>query len=225
VKLAAVVLLLPLFLSTQAVSAPAQGNVNPTPKTPNQNQNTTPIKPVAPSPDEGTVNGNRYTSHYFAFTYVFPEQFEVMEDLMEGQEDAAKQAFVLLAAYAPPAAGENRQGVVIFADRLEQDSGGSDWALKYFENLGKLVATRGAHLIVANHKYLFAGKKFLRADLHRDGEGEGLQAILVTLDRGYALGFQFVASTEKQIDSMIESLNTLRFAPKNAPTRAPGRPN
>jgi len=179
---------------------------------------------VAPSPDEGTVEHNRYTSDYFAFTYVFPEQFEVMEDLMEGEEDEAKQAFVLLAAYAPPAEDGNRQGIVIFADKLERAGRDTGSPSGYFAELTGLLAKDGAKLVVANQEYTFAGRRFARADLRRAGEGEGIQAILVTLDRGYALGFQFVAPTEAEIDSLITSLKTLKFVSPNAGAHGPNKP-
>ena len=179
---------------------------------------------MALSPDEGTVDHNQYTSDYFAFTYLFPEQFEVMEDLMEGEEDEAKQAFVLLAAYAPPAEDGNRQGIVIFADKLDQAGHEAGNPSGYFAKLTGLLEKDGAKLVVANQEYTFAGKRFMRANLRRPGEGEGIQAILVTLDRGYALGFQFVGPTEAEIDSLIDSLNTLKFISPNAGAHGPGKP-
>jgi hypothetical protein len=221
VRAATVSFLVFLLLLAQAAQASPQANTKSAPQA--SDQKTTTSRPVAPSPDEGTVDHNRYTSDYFAFTYLFPEQFEVMEDLMEGEEDEAKQAFVLLAAYGPPAEDDTRQGIVIFADKLEQagrDTGGPSG---YFAKLTGLLEKDGAKLVVANQEYTFAGRRFARAELHRAGEDEGIQAILVTLDRGYALGFQFVASSEAQIDSLIASLNTLKFTSANVGAHGPGK--
>ena len=228
-KLLAVLLLL-VLARAQTVPANAPDSSVPTPAVtqtsaaqnfPGQSQSPATQKPKRAQPqtalpDEGTVTGNRYTSEYFGFTYTFPEQFEVMEDLMQGEEDATKQAFVLLAVYSGAEEGKTRQGVVVMADRLQENSAGGNWAPKYFDTLAQPLQAHGAQRIGTVREYRFGEKKFYRGDFHRTGPDEGYQTILITLRQGYVLGFQFVAASEKEIDRLLTTLATLNFVSTNA---------
>ena len=129
---------------------------------------------------------------------------------MQGEEDASQQAFVLLAAYGATEDGKTKQGIVVMADRRQENPAGANWAPKYFDILAQALQAHDAQRVGAVQEYSFAEKKFYRGDFHRTGPDEGYQTILL-LRRGYVLGFQFVAPSEKDIDRLITSLNTLKF--------------
>ena len=139
---------------------------------------------------------------------------------MQGQEDVTKQAFVLLAAYGGAKEGTTKLGVVVIADRLQENPAGTNWASKYFDILAQPLQAHGAQRVGNVREYSFAEKKFYRGDFHRSGADEGYQTILLTLRQGYVLGFQFVAPTETEIDRLITTLNTLTFASANAKSGA-----
>lgn len=198
-------------LAPPGVVRPSAAQNHPAQGQPPATQPPRKTQPAAILPDEGTVIGNRYTSKYFGFTYTFPEQLKIMEDLMQGEEDASQQAFVLLAAYGATEDGKTKQGIVVMADRRQENPAGANWAPKYFDILAQALQAHDAQRVGAVQEYSFAEKKFYRGDFHRTGPDEGYQTILLTLRRGYVLGFQFVAPSEKDIDRLITSLNTLKF--------------
>jgi hypothetical protein len=227
VRLFAVVLLVAasaVVHTTAAGQTNSSAQKNPAPSAENGQRTTAqpstqkpvPAKPPMVSPDEGSVKGNRYTSDYFAFSYSFPERFEVMEDLMQGEQDITKQAFVLLAAYGAAEQDTAKQGIVILADRFQASPPNSNWASGYFDTLAQPLQAHGSERVGTVREYSFAGRKFFREDFHRTGPDAGYHTILLTQCRGYVVGFQFVAPTEMEIDQLIMTLNTLKFASTNA---------
>ncbi len=214
VKFAAFLLLSAVALAQSSSSKPARPAPHPAPA-----PKSAPAEPQSPAPDDGSINGQLYTSEYFSFAYTLPAHLEVNDDFMAGQEDATGQTFVLLAAYGPAPEAGRREGVVLMADRIDVSSSrdGDAWAAAYLQELSRVLVAQGGEPVGAIREYSFGGQKFFRADFKRNGPDPGFQSLLVTLRRGYVLGFDFVAASESQADKLVESLNSIRFAPLAAP--------
>jgi hypothetical protein len=180
----------------------------------------------SPAPDDGSHQGNNYTSKYFGFTYTFPEHLVVDPDFTEGKQDESQQTFVLLAAFGSAAEPGRREGVVLTADRLEAPrhvhkltlpgdpepaavNHDDDWVQQYLETAKHVLVAQGATPVVGLRDYSFGKARFFRADFERDGPG--FQSLLMTSRNGYALVFDFVGASEERVDKLVQTLDSLKF--------------
>ncbi len=170
-----------------------------------------PAAPQSPAPDDGFINGQLYTSKYFSFSYTLPAHLEVDDNFVNGQQDASRQTFVLLAAYGPAPEGNRREGVVLMADRAT--SPGTAWADVYFQTVSRVLVAQGAQPVGAMREYSFGGQQFFRRDFARSGSDPAFQSLLVTRRRGCVLAFNFVATAEAAANKLVESLNSIHFEP------------
>ena len=193
------VFLLLLAPVTLAQSAPAKP---PSPKA-------SPRPAPAVAPDEGTIHGQLYTSDYFGFRYTIPEGLEVQEDFLPSQQDAARRSFVLLAAYGRSANPAYRQGVVISADRNVYPAvkTAADYVAK---TAREHFQPGGFEEIGAARAVTLGGHEFSRIDYRK---GEIYQSLLATMWRGYVLSFDLVAPRLEEMETLAQSLQTLRFPP------------
>jgi hypothetical protein len=184
-------------------------------------QNTTPPKASTPparttqvAPDEGTVNGNTYTSDYFHFAYTIPDDLAVEEDFMQGQEDVSKRSFVLLAAYGPSEKEGFRRGVVVAADALDTPA---TTASEYLRNLtAAQFESKGFEASHPPREYTIAGHRFSRADYRKN---DIYQSAVVAVWRGYAVVFNLVAPSAEEIDGLFASVEGVKLV-----TTAPATP-
>jgi hypothetical protein len=160
---------------------------------------------TAAEPDDGSLNGSEYTSDYFGFSYDLPEGLAAQDDFMQGRTDSSKQAFVLLAAFGPAQGG--RKGVVIMADKA---FGEAKDAAAYLAKVTHDYAQGGDFEVLQDaREYMFGGRKFYRADYKKDAT---YQTAVFTVDKGYALGFNFAAPSSEDMELLVDSLRTLKFA-------------
>jgi len=196
-----------------AQSAPAK------PPFPPASLKASPRSAPAIAPDEGTINGQLYTSDYFGFRYTIPEGIEVQENFLQGQQDIERRSFVLLAAYGPSADPAYQQGVVISADRNAYPAvkTAADYVAKtareHFE-------PGGFEEIGAAHAVTLGGHEFSRIDYRK---GAIYQSLLATMWRGYVLSFNLVAPSAQAMDALAESLQSLWFPPPKPKPPAPPR--
>lgn len=225
-KLLAALLVLCSCAFAQTTAGSSSSSSKPAPA-PGKSANAGAASKSPAAPDDGSYQGNTYTSKYFGFTYTFPEHLVVDPDFTEGQQDESQQTFVLLAAFGAAAEAGHREGVVLTADRLEGSRHGQrlylpgtpesdkvghddDWVEPYLETLKHVLVAQGADPRVGLRNYSFGKAKFFRADFERDGPG--FQSLLLTSRNGYALVFDFVGASEERVDKLVQTLDSLKFA-------------
>jgi len=203
-------LLAPASLAQSAPSKPASPNASP---------RSAPAAPPAIAPDEGTFNGQLYTSDYFGFRYTIPEGLEVQEDFLQGQQDAERRSFVLLAAYGTSAHPAYQQGVVISADRNAYPA--VKTAADYVAKTAREHFEPGSfEQIGAARAVTLGGHEFSRIDYRK---GKIYQSLLATMWRGYVLCFHLVAPSAQAMDALAESLQSLWFPPPKPKPPVPPR--
>ncbi len=200
-----------VFLLLSAVALAQTSSSKPARPAPHAAPRAAPTAPQSPAPDDGSINGQLYSSKYFSFSYTLPSHLEVNDNFMNGQEDASHQTFVLLAAYGPAAEGDRREGVVLMADRIASPD--KSWASAYFQTISRVLAGQGAQPAGVMREYSFGGQQFFRRDFVRSGPDAAFQSLLVTRRRGYVLGFSFVGTSEAATSKLVESLSSLHFEP------------
>ncbi len=171
---------------------------------------------VTPAPDDGSINGDTYTSDYFGFRYTFPAGMETNEEFMQEHQDAEHRAFVLLALQRPDAQPGYQDMLVIMADR--NTSPAMKTAAEYLQQTASThFQTHGFEVLHAVQAVTIAGRPFARVDYHK---GDVNQTVLATMWRGYALVFNIAAPTTEAVDKLVASLDTLKFPVPQKPAAA-----
>jgi hypothetical protein len=167
----------------------------------------------APDPDEGSVDGNVYTSDFFRFQYTLPEDFSVDEDFLADLQDQSNSTFVLLAAQGPLSGEDRRDMVVIMADHE------ATTAEAYVQKVTRDYAQKQQfEVLKPAYPFTIAGKPFFRADFRKEGT---YQTAVFTVLKGYAVGFSIAAPSEDTMNALLESLNSVKFLGANATPKTP----
>ncbi|MFB3814642.1 MAG: hypothetical protein ACE14L_11070 [Terriglobales bacterium] len=163
--------------------------------------------PQSPAPDDGTLDGALYTSDYFGFSYTIPEFLEVNEDFMQGQEDASRRSFVLLALEGAAAQAGYQDVLVLSADRnvYPNVKTAADYLAK---TTREHFQPRGFEVIAPARNITLGGRTFSRIDYRK---GEIYQTVIAGLMRGYIVMFTLAAPSSDELERMVGSLNTLKF--------------
>lgn len=171
-------------------------------------------KSAAPDPDEGSVDGNVYTSDFFHFQYTLPEDFSVDEDFLSDLQDESNSTFVLLAAQGPLSGEDRRDMVVIMADHE------ATTAEAYVQKVTRDYAQKQQfEVLKPSYPVTVAGKPFYRADFRKEGT---YQTAVFTVLKGYAVGFSIAAPSEETMNGLLESLNSVKFLGTSATPKTPG---
>lgn len=177
----------------------------------------TPNASGAVDPDEGSVENGVYTSDFFHFSYTLPEGFEVDEDFQSAEEDQSNTAFVLLAAQGPLSGEDRRDMVVIMADH---DAASAE---AYVDKVQRDYAQKqGFEVLKPTYAVTLGGKPFYRADFRKEGT---YQTAVFTVLKGYAVGFSIAAPNGDEMNTLLASLDSVKFTAPKAPTPKPGTPS
>jgi predicted nucleic acid-binding Zn ribbon protein len=164
-------------------------------------------------PDEGSVENGVYTSDYFHFSYTLPEGFEVDEDFIGAEEDQSNTSFVLLAAQGPLSGEDRRDMVVIMADRE------ATTAEAYVAKVQRDYAQKqGFEILKSAYPVTLGGKPFYRADFRKEGT---YQTAVFTILKGYAVGFTIAAPNGDEMNTLLASLDSVKFTGPKPPGTAP----
>lgn len=186
--------------------------------------------------EAGTVNENHYRSSFFRFEYEFPKAWMYLsqDKVNVGNEEAYRQAV----DKSLKQNGSDRTTVsgnttttrktevstpvdLLIASPAAITSSASDaaprvriWAdhrnaiLDKAGDHAKTIATMGK-VIVRPTEITLNGHKFVRVDVvHKDGL---YHSNVETVCGDYIVGFDFYASTEKDLHTLTETINTVRF--------------
>jgi hypothetical protein len=158
------------------------------------------------SPEKGVVSEGVYTNPYFGFSFTFPH--DLMAKTTEFQRSLGKphsrSTFVLLTAAAPT----NTPMITLMADKASNYGGLTDGAA-YLSRFTASMKAGGWSVLHAITVKTVRGKKFFRSDYYRNG---AFESSMCTIYKGFALDFIVVGRNQKDIDRLVDSLDTLRFS-------------
>jgi hypothetical protein len=210
VKFLSVFLLLAMAAGAQTAPPAPSKPAAPARQAPSGTKSAIPV-----APDEGTINGRIYTSDYFGFNYTLPDDYEVESDPTNGEEDASHRSFVLLAAQG---SGQQQGNVLVIMVDQAAAAGVTEAATYLTKVSTELLKRQGFTPQNPVRQLTLAERKFARADFTRANTA---QTVLVTMLRGYAVNFVLMGPSREDVDRLIASLDSLRFA---ASTRAVTKP-
>ena len=191
-------------------------------------------------PDSGSIVENLYTNDFFGFTFEFPKGWsdqgqaarnyltEMDEATISGAdptikamlEVAAKRKTILLSVFEHPVGSpvQFNSGIVVIAEDASFVPGmknGSDYILRM---KAAIKASQADWKILREPTDItFGGIIFSRMDLqHEDSPGIAIyQSFVSTILKGDALAFVFTSTKLARLETMIDTLNTLRFRDAN----------
>jgi hypothetical protein len=185
-----------------------------------------------PEPDFGKSSGNTFESTYFKFQYDFPQEWSTVPDdlrLSENRKRHEEQVKQALAKAAPDTPNSKTTTQVFWIYDLliatpKPLAPGEKaalphiriWAQERFSMLNepsddaKMIANLPtAKVLRKPEELMLAGRKFVRADFVY--HGDNFSALFETVSGKYLIGFDFRGSSEKEINDLAQTLQTLKF--------------
>jgi len=160
-------------------------------------------------PDTGIIYGGQYVNSYFGFSYRFPAAWSANA----GHPTMASRIYPLFSA--TPSGGGDGRFVAIQAEQLWQNGNvrtGRDFLAM---SVGMLTGpSTGFEAIPGDKRYTISGREFDRIDLRsRPAPGAAMvrQALVATVVRDYAITFQFKASSDYELEDLVNTLQSLSF--------------
>lgn len=180
--------------------------------------------------DSGKVSANKFESTFFKFQYEFPRGWSALNDDLRIKLNRQRHDEELKNAREQTGAGtENRQPEIfsnynlLIAGAVAVTSSDTSvmpriniWAHKRFG----ILANAGDHarfisqmpqtkVLRTPEELTLAGRKFVRADfLHGT---TNYHAQFVSVSGEYLVGFDFRAKTEKELNDLVETMQTVKF--------------
>jgi hypothetical protein len=189
----------------------------------------------AATPDDGDVKDGVYSNRYFHFSVAYPAGWVVHGDatntrLKEGGKERAtgqaglsgasaevilKNTYQLLTTFQYPLGTpevELNSGFMIVAENVSHAPGivsGRDYVITTRPLMLKLGAQPVQDEPVA---LVLSGRKFFRQDYVTEVNGLSLrQVTIITIVKGFALGFILTGKDQKFVDETAKALVTLKF--------------
>ncbi len=194
-------------------------------------------------PEDGSISGNVYTNDFFEFTFEFPKGWFVQTDgtkksIVESGTEAANKgspgekgildpripgSHTLLSLFQHPigASAAVNPWILVLADDVSC-SPGMETGKEYLLSLKMEIAQRFLNfkLIHEPTDVTLGGKVFSRMDVSIDSQNGNkvYQSYASTMLNGYALSFVLAAGKPKQLDVLVQTLNTLQFKAQPKPS-------
>ncbi len=161
----------------------------------------------------GALTDGVYRNPSFGFSYRLPYGWvdrtrEMQDDSAEASSDLPKSLLLLSIFERPPEAtgGTVNSAVVIAAERLSNYAG-MKTAADYLGQLTELATAKGFQSIKDPYLFMAGPTQLIRGDFSKArGTGTVSQTSLVIVERGYEVSFTFIASSEDEINELIEKL-------------------
>jgi hypothetical protein len=179
-------------------------------------------RPSKPATDEPTAQIYRSTALGFRYEIAYGWVDRTKEMRTENSDDKAE---VLLAVFErpPEATGDSVNSAVVIASESAAAYPGLKHAEDYLEPLTELATSKGFEAEGEPYSLEVESRQLLRADfikgLNRGATGEKLtmhQCTLVLLAKGHIVSFTFIASSEDELDELMDGLH---FTPAKSPAR------
>lgn len=187
----------------------------------NQNAGQVTVGEGRKRPDTATVSGRQYRNEFFGFTYTFPEGFTVgtlPPAAMKFFDNQGSFLLLVVGDSEHPSSTGKLSSVVKVSAWDEQLLWGAAWREKtggdYLRKLRTMPTTNLVPLGSVKEKEI-AGRTFYEADAktapHLDRLQQGVEANLVTVERGFIVQFDLEAATQEELDKLKRSLESLVF--------------
>jgi len=171
----------------------------------------------ASMPTDAYVTSEGIASTFFDFYYPFPKSFapdtKTLEGMLWKQQKLSWLATssILVSAFSEhPAPGE-RNGVIIVAHRNARVRT-RDSAAAYETTLTTVLAREGWKIVRGPVRYNAAKHEFFRSDFTNTRVFES--SVCISL-RGYILEFLFIGKSRDEVNTLVGSLDRLRFQDQN----------
>jgi hypothetical protein len=162
----------------------------------------------------GALTDGVYRNPSFGFSYRLPYGWvgrtkEMQDDSAETSGDLPKSLLLLSIFERPPeATGDTvNSAVVIAAERLSNYAG-LKTAADYLGQLAELATAKGFQAVKDPYPFPVGPAQLIRGDFSKArGTGTVSQTSLVVVERGYEVSFTFIASSEDEINELVEKLS------------------
>lgn len=177
----------------------------------------------------GELSNGIYRNPFLGFIYKVP--FGWVDRTQEMQEDASDsqsadspksdsgKSIVLLAEFErpPEARGDTINSAIVITAERTSAFPAMKTAADYFGALNDLTTAKGFKAAGDPYAFAVGATQLVRGDFSKElGKLTMFQSSLVTMQKGYALSFTFIAGTEDDVDLLIENLNFARKPPSTA---------
>lgn len=187
-------------------------------------------------PDEGRIKEGVYANSFFGFNYAYPKDWivqgeETMARIKElGKErtketkalpDASTEAvfkrtyqLLTISKYELGAANDNPNAIIqVIAEDIRHAPAIVD-GRGYLLNVREFMMKFGLRPLQQEPvAVVFSDRKFFRQDCEQTVNGQSVRlTFLVSVHKGFALAFTFNAVTEKEVDEMIKTMESLKFS-------------
>jgi hypothetical protein len=168
---------------------------------------------VAQMPSDANVTEHGIKSTYFGFSYDYPDDFvsssgELERRLQSGHRPIPSVLSALIVSASEPDTGAKpRRGVAVIANQLPLATpvrSGSD----YLDALGPQLRKARWKMLRDRRREEIAGHEFWRLDYY---QADVYQSVVCTILNGYAVNFLFTGRSGKDLDSLVESLHSIKF--------------
>ncbi len=182
----------------------------------------------APEPDAGTVTNNTFESKFFKFRYDFPQGWSTVNDDFRTTENRKRHEDQVQKALARDTANTTRTQVfwtydlliatpkLLAADDNPNVPHISVWARERFstsddpEDQVKMLAKfPNIRILHKPEKVILSGRKFIRADFVY--YNDNFEALFVTALGKYLVGFDIRGNSEKEMNDLAQTMQTLKF--------------
>lgn len=189
-------------------------------------------------PSEGSVVNGVYTNRFFGFSYTYPKGWLVHGESLQAEVErigkekivdsgalkaeeadrAMKQTFQLLTASRHPFGIAQTNAVVQLIAEDVRDAPAVGDGKAYLLAMRAISAKAGAQFTRAEPTLItISGRKFFRDDQRMQiNNGDIYQAMVMTVERGYALGFIFTTTDMSNLEELVSSVKTLTFRSASA---------
>jgi hypothetical protein len=158
----------------------------------------------------GAVVDNVYRNSQLGITYKIRYGWVDRTSQTRGEPDTSNSGQVLLATFErpPEASGDTINSAVIIAAENLSSYPGVKTAADYFEPLTAATASQGFKVIRNPYEFRVGGKTLMRGDFSKElGKLTMYQSSLVMLNKGYAVSFTVIGSSEDETSQLLEHLS------------------
>ena len=171
--------------------------------------------PAAETPPP--VSSGLYHNPVFGFVYKIPfgwvDRTAEMRQGEAGQDASDRgKAEVLLGVFErpPETTGKTVNSAVVIAVESVSSYPGLKTAADYFAPLDEVITAKGFQVVNEPYSFPVGKKQLARSDFHQDRDQLTLeQATLVMVEKGYVVSFTFIASSQDEVQGLVEGLRFL----------------
>jgi hypothetical protein len=158
----------------------------------------------------GTFTDNVYRNPQIGFTYKILLGWVDRTDQSRKEPSSSPDGQVLLAVFErpPEVKGEDVNSAVIIAAESLSSYPGVKTAADYFDLLTEATTSQGFKVVNEPYEIKVGTRPLVRSDFSKElGKLTMYQSSLVILAKGHAVSFTFIASSEDEIQELVDRLS------------------